>query len=152
VTQPSQQQGNGQPSQKQLTSENHHMLRTFQGIVLGLIAQAAGHVIIAWVFQVHIFPPNAWHVLPFVLGGAVCGAYAARALPGFFVGLPYAALVVFWDFMVDPGVSVAAVIFAVVGLSAGTGVCGWLAHRRRAPEPPPGPSPRPGQATPPAGA
>jgi hypothetical protein len=128
------------------------MLRTLQGIVLGLIAQAAGHVVMTWLFHVHTFPPTAWYLLPFILGGGVCGAYARRALPGFFVGLPYAALVVFWDLMVDPGVSAAAVIFAIVGLATGTGVCGWLAWRRRASELLVSPSSQTGQSTPPAGA
>jgi hypothetical protein len=108
------------------------MLRTLQGIVLGLIAQGAGHVLLTWPFQAHFYPPNAWHILPFIAGGLVCGAYARRALPGFFVGLPYAALMVFWGLLVGPGLSAATVLFSVCGLAFGTASCGWLAARRRA--------------------
>lgn len=107
------------------------MLRTLRGIVLGLIAQGAGHLLLTWPLQAHFYPPNAWHILPFIVGGLVCGAYARRALPGFFVGLPYAALMVFADVFVGPRLSAAAVVFAICGLVLGTASCGWLAMRRR---------------------
>jgi hypothetical protein len=107
------------------------MLRTLQGIVLGLIAQGAGHLLLTWPLQAHFYPPNAWHILPFVVGGLVCGAYARRALPGLFVGLPYAGLMVFVDILVSPRLSAAAVVFMICGLVLGTATCGWLAMRRR---------------------
>ena len=107
------------------------MLRTLQGVVLGLIAQGAGHILLTWPLQAHFYPPNAWHILPFIAGGLVCGAYARRALPGFFVGLPYAAMMVFADVLVGPRLSAAAVLFVLIGLALGTVSCGWLAARRR---------------------
>lgn len=113
------------------------MLRTLRGLVLGLIAQGVGHVLLAWPFQVHFFPPNAWHLLPFVLGGLVCGVYARGALPGFFVALPYAAMMVVADMAVDPGVSALAILLVVAGLALGTVTCGLMARRRRVGAQPP---------------
>ncbi|UCH34705.1 MAG: hypothetical protein JSV65_19665 [Armatimonadota bacterium] len=105
-------------------------MRIIKGIVLGLIVQGVGHLLLVWPLKAHIFPPTAWHVLPFILGGLVCGLYATRAFPGFVIGVPYAAVVVFADGMVDPGVSGVAIAFAVVGLALGTTTCGVVARRR----------------------
>jgi hypothetical protein len=127
------------------------VLRTLQGLVLGLIAQGVGHALLAWPFQVHFFPPNAWHLLPFLLGGLVCGAYARRARPGFFVALPYAAMMVVADVAVDPGVSAPAILLVVAGLALGTITCGLMARRRRVAAHIPTPSPEQRPRTPASG-
>jgi hypothetical protein len=108
------------------------MLRTLKGIVLGLIAQGVGHAFLAWAFQVHIFPPNAWHLLPFVAGGLVCGSSARGALAALWVAPPYVALVILADLMVDPGVSATTIVFALAGIILAAAACGWRARRRRA--------------------
>jgi len=119
------------------------MLRTLRGLVLGLIAQGVGHALLAWPFQAHFFPPNAWHLLPYVAGGLVCGLYVRRALPGFFVGLPYAATLVLADVKIDPGVSAAAVLLVGGGLALGTAACGLMARRNRVSAQPPAAVPEP---------
>jgi uncharacterized membrane protein YccC len=120
------------------------MLRTLKGVVLGLIAQGAGHLALTLVFQVHIYPPNAWHLLPFVLGGLVCGAYARSGRPGFFVALPYAALIMLADVMVGPRLSAWAVLITALGIAIGVVACGLTARRKRTPAPmPPAPAPPP---------
>ena len=121
------------------------MLRTLKGVVLGLIAQGAGHLALTLVFRVHISPPNAWHLLPFALGGLVCGAYARSGRPGFFVALPYAALIVLADVMVGPRLSAWAALIVVLGIAIGVLTCSLTARRKRTsesvPQPPPPPAP-----------
>ena len=119
-------------------------MRTLKGVVLGLIAQGAGHLVLTLVFQVHIYPPNAWHLLPFVLGGLVCGAYARSGRPGFFVALPYAALIMLADVMVGPRLSAWAVLITALGIAIGVVACSLTARRKRTPAPmPPAPAPPP---------
>jgi len=110
------------------------MLRTLKGLVLGLIAQGAAHALLTWPLGAHIFPPNAWHLIPFIIGGLACGRYASSAWPGLFVGLPYAALVILADIAVGPSLSVSAVGLAIAGLALGTITCGLVARRRRVAE------------------
>ena len=111
------------------------MLRTLKGVVLGLIAQGAGHLLLTLAFQVHIYPPNAWHLLPFVLGGLVCGAYARSGRPGVFVALPYAALIALADVMVGPRLSAWAVLITALGIAIEIAACGWVARRKRPSQP-----------------